>query len=301
MKAIQVPCPAHRFSWMLVRAMLMLAAICIFAAVQANAKIHLKISACRIAIDAFNHWTSGTSWEDIEHYNNFNAIRPTVDLVLQLQALRAGGLDFDFEFVPAPDYERAKLKVLQGEAVLTAETIWDDEITKHENILFKTIPIIREGEFVLGIYTLPSNEKLLKINTLEELRQYTAVVVESWTHDVATLQGMNLKKIEQVGHFDAVFLRLQNKQADFMLTQFSTKPDMSTEHRGIKLVPVPKCTVTLHGSRCWIVAQGSPIGAQVFTALKTGSKILRNNGTIERAYRESGFINAHVADWKRLF
>jgi len=43
-----------------------------------------------------------------QNFQNSNASRPVVDLVLQLQALKAGGLDFDFELAPSITYELAK-------------------------------------------------------------------------------------------------------------------------------------------------------------------------------------------------
>lgn len=273
----------------------------IWCAPFAEAKEHLKISANAAAIDAFTNWTSATSWDQIKNYKNANAIRPVVDLILELQALKAGGLDFDFELVRALTYELAKIEVVEGRAALTAETIWDDEIDVHAKALLRTEPIIRNGEFVKGVYVLPGNEQLLKLSTAEELRACVGAVVSGWALDVKTMEDIKLKGLVKTATPEVVFAAIQKKQAEFTLAEFSGRPDMSTELAGVKLVPVPQCKVAIMGSRSWIVAKSTPNAAAIHKALAAGTKILRDNGTIERAYSECGFFNPRVADWKRLF
>ena len=269
-------------------------------AAPAAAKIHLKISACVEATDGFGYWTAATPWEQIKIFRIGNASRPVVDLVLELQALKAGGLDFDFELVRKLTYELAKVEVIEGRAELTAETIWDDEIAANAKSLLKTDAIIRNGEFVKGVYVLPTNTKLLKISSLDELRDNVGAVVSNWDLDVKTVEGLQLKGLKKAVKLELVFSMIQKQQADFMLGEFSPTADMGTVSGGVKLVPVPNCKVAIMGSRSWIVSKGSPQADAIFRALAKGTKILRDNGTIERAYKESGFFNPRVADWKRL-
>src|SRR5581483_3840323 len=100
---------------------------------------------------------------------------------------------------------------------------------------------------------------------------------------------------------EIVFASVQKQQADFTLAEFSSRADLANELAGVKLVPVPKCKVAIMGSRSWIVSKAAPEADAVHRALVGGTKALRANGTIERAYTESGFFNPRVADWKRLF
>jgi hypothetical protein len=278
------------------------AAWCLFLSpAPAAPKVHLKIAATGAAVDAFNNWTGTGGWEQISTYKNANAIRPVVDLVLQLQALKAGGLDFDFELVRTLTYELAKTEVIQGRADLAAETIWDSEIAEHPKALLSTDPIIRNGEFVKGVYVLPNNEKLLKLATPEELRACTGAVVSGWALDVKTLEDIKLAGLVKTPTPELVFAAIQKHQADFTLAEFSARPDLSTELAGVRLVPVPGCKVAIMGSRSWIVGRASPHAAPLHAALMAGTKKLRDNGTIERAFSECGFFQARVADWKRLF
>jgi hypothetical protein len=271
-----------------------------FATTDCYAKIHLKISANKSAIDAFNNWTAATSFEEIRTFRNGNASRPVVDLILELQALRAGGVDFDFELIRALTYEQAKIEVIQGRADLTAETVWDNEIAEQPTLL-KSESVIRNGEFVKGIYVLPSNQHMLKITSATELRESTGAVVSSWSLDVKTLTDLQLKGLTKVATPELAFLQVQKGQADFVLTEFSGAADMGVEVAGVRLIPVPNATVAIMGSRSWIVSKSSPNADALQSALNAGLKILRDNGTIQKAFTECGFFNPAVASWKRLF
>jgi hypothetical protein len=268
---------------------------------QAPARIHLKISADTQIIDSFSKWTAATPWGQITQYSGSYVNRPTVDLILELQALKAGGLDFDFELVPTPNYERAKLEVVEGLVDLSAETIWDDEIAQNADSLSKSDVVLENGQFEKGVYTLPTNSKILSITTMDELRQYVGVTVGTWALDVKTMEAMNLKGVERAIKIENVFLMIQRQRADFTLTEFSGTSDLSVENSGVTLVPVPNFKVAIAGSRSWVVSKKSPNSSAILTSLQIGIKILRADGRIDRALKESGFLNPRVSDWKRLF
>lgn len=282
-------------------AALLVAAATLFLANIAAAKVHLKIAANTLIVESFTQWTAATPWDQINHYSGPHANRPTIDLVLQLQALKAGGLDFDFELVSTPNYERAKLEVIQGNADLAAETIWDDEVAESAGALQHTDPVIRTGEFEKGIYALPTNTKLLAISSIEELRGYVGITVGTWALDVKTIEAMKLKGVEKAAKAENVFLMLEKQRADFTLGEFSSKPDMSIQLGTVTLVPVPNCKVAIAGARSWIVGKSGPNATAVLAALQKGTQALRTEGRIERAFKECGFLNPAVASWKRLF
>jgi len=261
----------------------------------AHAKTHLKISANTQIIESFKNWTASTPWETIEKYDNPNAYRPTGDLVLELQALKAGGLDFDFEFVTVPNYERGRIEVSEGRADLSAETIWEREITP---ALLRTEPVIRDGEFEKGLYALPEIAGSLKASTLEELQQLSIVMVATW--DVEMVEKIHPKVYEKAAKIENVAQMLQKKRGDYTLLEFSSSPDLSVDIAGVKLAPVANCKVALPGSRSWIVCKASPQSAEIAAALDKGLKAMRAEGRIERAFKESGFFNQKVSGWKRL-
>ncbi len=266
-----------------------------------TAKIHLKISANTLIADSFAKWTAQTPVEQITRFDSPHANRPTVDFVLQLQALLVGGLDFDYELRVVPNYERAKIEVVHGYADLTAETIWDEEIAAHKDALIPTNAVIRDGEFEKGIYVLPANDRILQVSSLEQLRAFVGATVVGWPTDVRSLEAMGLKGVEKAFKEEGLFQLLQRRQADFTLAEFAATADMSVTFNGVRLVPVPGCKVALSGSRSWIIAKNSPHAKALADALKQGVKILRDEGRIERAFMESGFFHPKATRWKRLF
>jgi hypothetical protein len=281
---------------------LLLLAATVLSTLSAQAKIHLKISATAQIAESFAKWTAETPLDQITSYKNANANRPTVDLILELQALKAGGLDFDYEIITAPNNARARLEVVQANVDITAETTWDYLIDPEEKNLLRTTPIILDGEFEKGIYVMPTNEKILKVKSLEELQQFTGITVNSWDIDVRTLRAMQLKGLELPSKSENAYAMLAKERADFTLLELSSQPDLSNENNGVRLIPVPGVKIALKGgSRSWIVAKNSPNAEAIHAALVKGVKILRDEGRINRAFKECGFFNPRAADWKRLF
>ncbi len=264
------------------------------------AKTHLKIATTAAAMDAFANWTATTSWENIKSFKNGNASRPVVDLVLQLQALRAGGLDFDFELVRALTYDLAKKEVVEGRCDLSAESIWGPEIEANADAVLSTEPVLAQGEFVKGIYVLPTNERLLKLSSMADFKEATGVVVSSWEFDGKTLQALSPKGVVKVATPELAYAAVQKGQADFMLDEFSGAADLAMVRNGVRLIPVPGQKVALGSYRAYIVSKKSTAAAAVHQALAAGTKALRDNGTVQRAYTESGFFNPKVADWKQV-
>lgn len=284
---------------------LMRSALFLFATVvlasSLEAKTHLKIAVGDSRIEgAFNRWNAATPWEKIDQYKNPDAIRPVVDLILELQTLKAGGLDFDFELVVYPSYERSNLESMQGHADLSAETIWDREIKSHGFDVLKTEPIIRIGEFEKGLYVLSTNEAALKVTKIDDLKNFVCAIPAPWGLDIELLEQLHPKSIEKPARIENVFLMIEKGRADFTLQEFSSKPDLSIEANGVRLIPIPNCKVAINDNRSWYVAKSLPNSAEIFAALEKGIKVLRAEGRYEKAYKESGFISAASANWKRL-
>ncbi len=266
-----------------------------------GAKTHLKIAAAEEVIDDFKAWTAITPWEKITHFQNPRATRPVIDLLLQLHALKAGGLDFDFTLTSCLNHDQAKATVLENKADLSAETIWSNEIDANQLLLDRTSPIIRVGEFNKGIYVLPSNKTLLAISSIEELQKYRAAVVETWHIDGQTLQLMKISRIEKSPTKKKIGPLLQKKRADFVLMEFSSAPDMGIELDGVKLIPIPGCKVPLSIGRAWVVHKLNPHRTQLITAFDQGIAALRAAGTIEKAYSQSGFFHPEIRLWRQIF
>jgi len=266
----------------------------------ADENITLTIAVSSLVADSFGKWTQQTPVFQIDRFDVPFANRPTVDLVLQLQALAAGGLDFHYELSVHQNHGRAVVEVIQGHNDLTAETVWDSELACNTDTLLSSQPVIRSGEFEKGIYVLPTNARVLEAKLPDALGEFVGTTVFNWTVDLRLLDELGLKRIEKASRMENVFQLIREGRADLTLLEFASTPDMSIENRGVKLVPIPQCKVALPGSRSWIVSRHSKHADAIVAAFERGIAALRQEGRIERAFRECGFLNARVSRWRRL-
>jgi hypothetical protein len=265
---------------------------------DANARPTLRIAVSGEIAESFEKWTRETPVHLIDRYAGPHANRPTVDLVLQLQALAAGGLDFDYQISAHANHGRAVIEVVQGYADLTAETVWGSEIVEMGDAVAKTVPVIRDGEFEKGIYTVSTNDRLLRAKLPEQFGEFVGVTVFNWSVDLRLLENLGLKRIERVSRRENMSQLIHERRADFALMEFASTPDQSVDLAGVKLVPVPQCKVALPGNRAWVVSRRSPHASVVMQAFERGVAAMRRDGRIDRAYGECGFFNSKVAGWR---
>lgn len=265
---------------------------------RSSGKVHLKISACSLVADSFARWTAGTPVRQIKNFNSPHANRPTVDLVLQLQALYAGGLDFDYELVVLPNHGRAMIEVAQGYVDLTAESVWMSEIDP--SAVLKTEVIIEQGEFEKGVYVLPTNKQILKVTSAEQLRSFAGATVFNWSVDVKLLQNLELKRVDRASCMENVAQMISEGRSDFTILEFASTADISAEINGVKLVPIPNCKVALPEARSFVIAKSSPHAERLAEAFHAGVQEMRSSGRITAAFEQSGFFNPKTSQWKRL-
>jgi methyl-accepting chemotaxis protein len=265
-----------------------------------DGRLTLRISVSSLVAESFGKWTRQTPIDRIERYDSPYANRPTVDLILQLQALTAAGLDFDYELSVHQNHGRAVVEVLQGYTDLTAETVWDSEIARNAEHLLSSRQVIQNGEFEKGLYTLPTNTRLLEANLPEALSEFVGATVFNWPVDLQLLENMGLKRIEKASKVENVFQLIRDGRADFTLLEFAATNDMGVENGGVKLIPVPQRKISLPGGRSWIASKHSPQAEVIVQALDRGITVLRQEGRIERAFRECGFFHSKVSRWTRV-
>lgn len=260
----------------------------------------LRVAVSSLVAESLAKWTHDCPVEQITNFDSPHANRPTVDLVLQLQTLAAGGLDFDYELSVQTNHGRALVEVTQGYADLTAETVWDSDIAVASEALIATPPVIRNGEFEKGIYVLPTNTRILEARLPDQWAEFIGVTVFNWSIDVQLLDNLGIKRLEKVSKIENAFPLIRDGRADFTLLEFAATADMGIERGGIKLVPVPHCKLALPGSRSWVVSRSSAHGDALREAFERGISAMRREGRFERAYRESGFFHPKVANWRRV-
>ena len=86
-------------------------------------------------------------------------------------------------------------------------------------------------------------------------------------------------------------------RADVMLAGFYNSDDLSFTQDGHKFMPINGFKVSLPDSRHFVVSRGQAQNKAIFAMLEKGLAVLRKKGLIEKAYKQSGFINEQVQHW----
>jgi hypothetical protein len=248
--------------------------------------------------NTFTQWMAEVKGcHNVRNYNRPDINRGIVEAVLTCQALKLGGYDGEFKMVVAPNYTRAMLMAAEGEATMPSESLWNEDLD--EKKFFSTKPLVVDGESPRGIYVRADKLKSYNVKTLADLRKLKAVMPSNWVKDWATLKEMGIPT-EDAGTGVALLKMVGADRAQFTLFGFNANPEFEMLAEGTKFVPLPGVKISLHGERRMSVSKAAPNGLEVFNALNKGIEILRANGTIARAWRESGYINKRTDSWITL-
>jgi hypothetical protein len=246
--------------------------------------------------DVFIDYQKFVDGRDVELINNFsgkNIRRDVVDMIIAQQALKLGGFNHSFSYAPGKVNFRNTKMLQNGKLLISFDSYWQRDAQELKQKVFISDAVIRNGEYVAGIYTSPSNAKTLAINKLSDLKSLTAVSTPRWKTDWHTLQQFNLKKLTRQDSWLSMVRMVDIEWVDFILMPFNSTPDQSFTMGKVHLIPVKDIAVSLNDSRHFVISKVHPKGEDAFIAINKGLKVLRERGAIVKAYTEAGFfINA---------
>jgi ABC-type amino acid transport substrate-binding protein len=220
------------------------------------------------------------------------------ELLILCKALELGGLNPAFEFKNIPDYLRILNDSANSVTLMPGFGIWKTDI--NPDLFYISEPLLKEKEFVKGIYTVPGNKKLLAIKSYSELKNYMVATNQNWSHDNAEISCIT-SKVTTAGSNPHLMARMiVARRADFMLFPFFNSPDLHGYFNDIRLVPVKGVKVAFNESIHFIVSKKHPQGLMVYEALQKGLKELHADGTLSYIYKKIGFFNPQVKDWIEL-
>lgn len=260
----------------------------------------LAIAADEDVIHDYELYLSGRDPLSISQYGGPHSRRDVIEIVLLLQALRAGGYEGEINLLSDKSYRRILQTTKAGVVLMSAPLVWLADLQSVKGAFWITEPIVKEGEFIAGIYTTPDNDRALSANTPEKLKLLTAVSNSHWAEDVHVLKSLGFKHIYYETYWLQIVRMVIAKRADVTLAPFQATPDMGFAVDQSRLVPIPGVKVTLRGSRVWALSKKYPNNKAIFDALNRGIAILKSEGKIQQAYEESGFFNPKVQDWTLL-
>ncbi|WP_291328541.1 hypothetical protein [Desulfovibrio sp. UCD-KL4C] len=234
----------------------------------------------------------------ITDYSSPYSSRPVISLLLLRQALHLGGIDADFVYISCPNPGRSISEVKKGRAVVYSSDMWEQDF---DSSVYKTSPIIRKGEFQKGIYVKKDSPLLTSPNVANDLKNKIPLVEHTWNMDIAILKKCGFKYIQTAPKYDLLFKMINKNRGDFTILEFPRNTDLIIQNKTGDLYPIQNTKIVLPESRHFMVSKINPQGKKVYEALEKGLRIMRKNGTIDKALRQSGVINDKVKNWKVAF
>jgi len=238
--------------------------------------------------------------EEVTYYGGNHARRDVIELILMQQALKLGGFTKPLGFVDEENYFRSIRNVLDGKTLTISGTIWYEDLAAQIHKLHISPPIVRDGEFIVGIYTSPKNHQAQASKTLVQLNKLKVVSSRQWKPDLTTLEALGFDNIMYTPNWVNMARMINAGRVDITLSPFEMNPDKEIIVEGIRLIPIEGVKIAIQGSRHWPVSKSHPLGDEFYKALAKGVAQLRSDGTIERAYKECGFFHPDLTGWKLL-
>ncbi|MFL5332931.1 MAG: hypothetical protein ACJ8H8_07065 [Geminicoccaceae bacterium] len=242
----------------------------------------------------------GSACPAIDDYPFARPSRIDAELLILCNALREGGPPVRLQLVPEPNYSRSLAEAIAGRLDLPSQTIWSSELDEHADTLLRSSPVIRAGEWQVGLYTTENRSDVLAVTTLEQVRGLTAAAPRSWVEDWRALSSIGLKELIDVQNNDGIFPMIQAGRADFTLFTFSTEPDFGWRptYSPRRILPIRGFKVALPGSRHFAIARTTVDAQGLLRQLDVGLTRLRDQGAIDKVFERSGVFERRVADWQ---
>lgn len=226
----------------------------------------------------------------IENFSGENIRRDVVDMIIAQQALNLGNFNYSFSYAPGKVNFRNTQMLQNGQLLISFDSYWQKDALPLAEKVYISEAVIRNGEYIAGIYTSPNNSKTLSVKELSDLKELTAVSTPKWSTDWQTLEQLPLKKLTREDSWLSMVRMVNIQWFDFVLMPFNSTPDQSFVMSKIHLIPVKNIGVLLKGSRHFVISKSHPKGKEAFIAINKGLKILRQRGAIVKAYRQAGFF-----------
>lgn len=226
----------------------------------------------------------------IDDFSGKTVRRDVVDMIIAQQALKLGGFNLSFRYASGKVNFRNTKMLQNGKLLISFDSYWQQDAQALADKVYISAPVIRNGEYVAGIYTSPNNSKVLAVKSLADLHSLTAVSTPLWRTDWQTLQALPLKELIKENSWLSMARMVNLQWIDFLLMPFNSTPDQSFTMEKIHLVPVKNIAILLKDSRHFVISKQHPQGKAAFTAIDKGLSILRKQGAIVKAYQQAGFF-----------
>lgn len=226
----------------------------------------------------------------IDSFSGKSIRRDVVDMIIAQQALKLGGFFHTFTYASGKVNFRNTQMLQNGKLLISFDSYWQQDAIALSDKVYISDAVIRNGEYIAGIYTSPMNSKTLALKKISDFSELTAVSTPKWKTDWYTLEQLPLKKLIREDSWLSMARMVNIQWIDFILIPFYSTPDHSYTQNKIHLVPVKNIGVLLKDSRHFVISKAHPYGEEAFIAINKGLKLMRTRGAIVKAYKEAGFF-----------
>lgn len=259
----------------------------------------LRIGVPRDVADDFVRFLANRDVATLARFDGAYSRRDVMELAYLLREIKRQPHAPDIQLVRIDSYERLLATVRDAgiDAIGTSAWLVDLE-TLGSGSVTPSPALIRQGEFVVGIYTSPHNQAALQVRHLAQLRSLRFVCNSGWPLDWATLRKLGINPAFDVKTWGQMVALVDAGRADAVLAPFQPG-SMELHFEDKTLVPIDGLAVALAGSRHLAsarTAQGKWLAAKVFPALAAQVQ----SGAVRKAYEECGFHSPRIRHWTIL-
>ncbi|MCP4597567.1 hypothetical protein [Neptuniibacter sp.] len=224
-----------------------------------------------------------------------NIQRITMDIMLICHALKESGIANKIELVAYPNVERGLQMSLSGSTDMVAQTLFLSDHPEYNNMLI-TDPVIRQGEFQVGVFTTRNRSDILSKRELSEFQKLRAVTVKSWKTDQKAMKNLNIQQVLTLPTRELLSKFIANNRADFT---FSYLKEPIVTRIGGELIRIPNVKVSFPDTRSFFIPKRNHA---LHNAMQKQLRNLRalNPDALRAAYLHAGFITEEYESWKDL-
>lgn len=258
----------------------------------------LRVGVPHAVADDFVRFLAQRDVASLERFDGAHSRREVMELAWLLREIKRQPQAPDTQLVRMDSYERLLFALRDGDIDAIGISAWLADLdTLGSGAVTASPALLRNGEFVVGIYTSPRNEPAMRARQLDHLRSLRFVCNSDWRLDWNTLRRLGIAPRFDVKTWNQMVALVDAGQADAMLAPIQTGTDsMALQLDGKTLVPIQGLAVALNGTRHLAsarTAQGKWLNAKVFPAIASQAQ----SGALRKAYEECGFHNPRTRSW----
>lgn len=221
--------------------------------------------------------------------------RITMDIMVICNAVKSAGYVDIIRLVPYPNVARGLQLATNNKIDMVGQSLFESDHRESKNLLI-TAPIIRKGEFQVGVFSTKNRSDILALGENIDVTKLRGVTVKSWKTDQAALNNIGTKQVNLLPTRNLIANFISSGRGDFTLSYL--KEPVVTRIGG-ELIRLPGVKVSFDASRSFILPARN---TELFNILQSYIQQQRQQSpdAIRQAYIHAGFITEDYDQWRDL-